>query len=198
MTDSRENINVLHTFMQSEVYASLDSVTRANLAKKRAELCGSYFLKIAAKLNRNKVQGCFAPHKAVMIIAIMELVESGHIADNVVCLDRELKDKFKEVWTRLVPAGSPFKCGYRNPFLYMDSEPFWNLSGHSDRAYITWESFFAFSHAESRQAIREFLQRTIADDTISPQYRNNHPSIDWMVAEDILGVIPFLYLFASV
>ena len=198
MTDLRENINILTTFMQSEVYASLDSVTKANLLEKKAELCGRYFLKMAANLNRNKVQGCYAPHKAVMIMAIMELVESGHITANVVCLDRELKDKFKEVWSRLVPAGSPFKCGYQNPFIYMDSEPFWNLTGRKDRAYITWESFYAFSHAASREAIREFLQGTIADDTISSQYRNSHPYIDWMVAEDILIVLPFVSLFTAI
>ena len=176
----------------------LDSITKANLVEKRAELCGHYFLKMAANLNRNKVQGCYAPHKAVMIITIMELVESGHITNNVVCLNQELKDKFKQVWTRLVPNGSPFKCGYRNPFLYMDSEPFWKLSSNHDKAYITKESWFAFSHSASRAVIKDYLEKSISDDTISSQYRTNHPNLDWMTAEDILGFIPFLSLFAAV
>lgn len=86
--------------MQTEVYASLDDMTKAALVRKKVELCYNYFLKIASNLNRNKYKGCYAPHKAVMIMAIMELVESRHITANVIHLDKKLKDKFKEVWQR--------------------------------------------------------------------------------------------------
>lgn len=118
------SINALTTFMQTEVYASLDDMTKVGLVRKKVELCGNYFLEIASNLNRNKFKGCYAPHKAVMVMAIMELVESGHITTNVIHLDKELKDKFKEVWQRVVPVGCPFKCEYRNP------SPIW-IANHS-------------------------------------------------------------------
>ena len=100
--------------MQTEVYASLDETTKAALVRKKVELCGRYFLEIASNLNRNKYKGCYAPHKAVMIMAVMELVKSGHITSNVILLDTELKGMFKEIWHRVVPVGSPFKCEYRH------------------------------------------------------------------------------------
>lgn len=89
MTELQSYINDLTTFMQTEVYASLDDMTKAALVRKKVELCGNYFLEIACNLNRNKYKGCYAPHKAVMIMAIMELVESGHITTNVIHLDKE-------------------------------------------------------------------------------------------------------------
>ena len=190
-------INDLTTFMQMEVYASLDDMTKAALVRKKVELCCNYFLEIASNLNRNKYKGCYAPHKAVMIMAIMELVESRHITANVIHLNKELKDKFKEVWQKVVPVGSPFKCEYRNPFTYMDSEPFWDLSTDKDKAFITWESLYAFSHEASRAAIKDYLLRSVKDDTISEQYNNDHPTINWMVAEDIMGIIPLIGLMIA-
>lgn len=198
MNELQSHINDLTTFMQTEVYASLNDETKAALVRKKVELCGNYFLEITCNLNRNKYKGCFAPHKAVMIMAIMELVESGHISSNVIHLDKELKDKFKEVWQKVVPVGSPFKCKYRNPFTYMDSEPFWELSADKDKAFITWEALYAFSHNESRLAIKDYLVRSIKDDTISKQYSNNHPTINWMVAEDIMGIIPLISFLVAV
>ena len=190
-------INDLTTFMQTEVYASLDDLTKAALVRKKVELCGNYFLEMASNLNRNKFKGCYAPHKVVMIMAIMELVESGQISSNAIHLDKELKDKFKEVWKKVVPEGSPFKCEYRNPFTYMDSEPFWDLSTDKDKAFITWEALYAFSHEASRAAIKDYLLRSVKDDTISEQYNNNHPTINWMVAEDIMGIIPLIGLMIA-
>lgn len=198
MNELQSHINDLTTFMQTEVYASLDEITKAALVRRKVELCGNYFLEIASNLNRNKFKRCFAPHKAVMIMAIMELVESGHISSNVIHLDRELKDKFKEVWQKVVPVGSPFKCKYRNPFTYMDSEPFWDLSTDRDKAFITWEAFYAFSHNGSRLAIKNYLIRSITEDTISEQYHNNHPTTNWMVAEDMLGIIPLISFLVAV
>ncbi len=192
MLNVQHHINDLPSFMRTEASASLDETIKSALVRKKVELCGNYFLEIAKNLNRNKYKGCYAPHKAVMIMAVMELVKSGHITSNVIFLDKGLKRMFKEIWQRVVPAGSPFKCEYRNPFKYMDSEPFWDLSIDKDKAFISWEAFYAFSHDESRSAIRDFLIRAIHEDTISEEYSNRHPDINWMVAEDMIALAPFL------
>ena len=198
MLNVQHHINDLTSFMRTEVYASLDDTTKSALVRKKVELCGNYFLGIARNLNRNKYRGCYAPHKAVMIMAVMELVKSGHITSNVILLDTELKGMFKEIWHRVVPAGSPFKCEYRNPFTYMDSEPFWDLSNDKDKAFISWEAFYAFSHDESLLAIRDFLIRSIHEDTISEEYRNRHPDINWMVAEDMIAFAPIIGLVIAI
>lgn len=191
-------MNDLTTFMQTDVYASLDTSTKAALVRKRGELCGNYFLEMAGNLNRNKFRGCYAPHKAVLIIAIMELVESGYITTNVIRLDKKLRAQFKEVWEKVVPMESPFKCECRTPFIYMGGEPFWELSDEKNVANITCEAFWAFSDQKARWAIKEYLLRSIREDTVSDQYRSEHPGINWMVAEDVLGIIPFVGLMIAV
>lgn len=188
----------LTSFMQTEVYASLNEATKAALVRKKVELCGQYFLEIASHLNRNKYRGCYAPHKAVMIMAVMELVKLGHITSNVVNLDKDLKGKFKDIWQIVVPSGSPFKCDYRNPFTYMDSEPFWDLSNDKDKAFISWEALYAFSHEESRLLIKDYLICSIHEDTISEDYRNSHSDIHWMVAEDMIALAPVLGILLAV
>lgn len=60
------------------------------------------------------------------------------------------------------------------------------------------KALYAFSHAKSRLAIKNLLIRSITEDTVSDQYRNEHPSINWMVAEDMLGIIPLVGLMIAV
>ena len=87
MQNIQHQINDLTAFMLAEVFAELDDAMKAVLERKKVELFGNYFLQIAGNLNRNKKKGCYAPHKAVMIMAVMELVKTGHITTNVVHLD---------------------------------------------------------------------------------------------------------------
>ena len=87
MQNIQHQINDLTAFMLTEVFAELDDAMKAVLERKKVELCGNYLLQIAGNLNRNKKKGCYAPHKAVMIMAVMELVKTGHITTNVVHLD---------------------------------------------------------------------------------------------------------------
>ncbi len=198
MQNIQAQINDLTSFMNTEVYVSLDEAVKAALVRKKVELCGIYFLEIASKLNRNKQNGCYAPHKAVMIMAVMDLVKSGNITSNVILLDKELKGKFKEIWHRVVPIGSPYKCEYHNPFTHLDSAPFWNLSCEKNKAIITSEALFAFSHEESRTAIRHFLIHSIRKDTISEEYAESHHGINWMVAEDMIAFAPVLGMLIAI
>ena len=80
----------------------------------------------------------------------------------------------------------------------MDSEPFWDLIDDKSVAYITCEAFWAFSDQKAQRAIKEYLLRSIREDTVSAQYSSEHPGINWMVAEEVLGIIPFVGLMIAV
>ena len=198
MQQVQTHINDLTSFMQTGVYASLDEATQTAIKRKKAELCGKYFLEMARNLNRNKQRGCYAPHKAVMILAVMELVKKGGVPHGTVCLDKPLKAAFKKMWEQYVPAGSPFRCEYHKPFTHMHNEPFWTLSADKDKALLSPEALYAFSHETSRRAIRDFLIGTIKEETISETYRPDHPHTDWMAAEEIIAFAPFLGLLMAI
>lgn len=87
----------------------------------------------------------------------------------------------------------PIQMRVSQSFTYMDSEPFWDLSTDKDKAFITWEALYA-----SRSAIKNYLIRSIKDDTISEQYSTDHPTINWMVAEDIMVIIPLISSIGAV
>ena len=192
MRQGQTHINDLTSFMQTGVYASLDEATQAAIERKKVELCGNYFLEMARNLTRNKQRGCYAPHKAVMILAVMELVRRGLITSNVIRLDKQLKAEFKQVWEQYVPPGSPFKCEYHKPFTHMHNEPFWTLSADKDKALLSPEALYAFSHEASRRAIRVFLTGTIKEVTIGEAYHLSHPTHIPLVAEDMLAFAPVL------
>lgn len=81
-----------------------------------------------ASITRNKnKKGQFAPHKPVLLLSIIDLVETGKISSEIVELSDQLCKKFKEVWDRHVPNAIQFNPDITKPFFHLSSEPFWQL-----------------------------------------------------------------------
>lgn len=87
-----------------------------------------------ARLHTARFKGKPAPHKAVLLIAVMRLVGRGVIRSAEVELTDELVAEFKSVWAEKLPASCPFSCSIGQPFFHMQHEPFWRLLEH-DEAY---------------------------------------------------------------
>lgn len=65
-----------------------------------------------------------APHKPVLLLAVLRGMDEGWITENRVELSPELAGAFKSVWQNLVTTGhSPLIA---QPFFYMRSEKFWH------------------------------------------------------------------------
>lgn len=65
-----------------------------------------------------------APHKPVLLLAVLRGMEEGWIAENRIELSPELAGAFKSIWQNLVTTGhSPLIA---QPFFYMRSEKFWH------------------------------------------------------------------------
>lgn len=71
-----------------------------------------------------------APHKLILILTIIELIENGHFIKNEFYIDPDFVAHFRENWTLLVDtAHSP---DFTQPFYYLQNEklvgePFWKL-----------------------------------------------------------------------
>lgn len=98
------------------------------------------------RMNRAVMKGYRAPHKPVLLLTIMELMEKGMIMDNHIVLNDTLCNEFKRLWKILVDCEQdmgvvmvaegleleltkkyPFKCNIANPYYHMQHEPFWIL-----------------------------------------------------------------------
>ena len=58
--------------------------------------------KLKRATHRNKVYGK-APHKVVLLLAVVEQIEAGNITDNKIYITADLVAAFQKIWLKLVP-----------------------------------------------------------------------------------------------
>ena len=106
----------------------------------------SFYIDAFHRLKRAIMKGMKAPHKPLLLLAVMKLIEEGVIVENRVELSKTLVEQFNVLWEKYVDDGNrhgsvmlcegleievlhkyPFKNSIENPFFYMQFEPFWEL-----------------------------------------------------------------------
>lgn len=85
------------------------------------------YIYLFQNLHVNKQKGMCAPHKAVMLISVIELIGEGVIYSNQIEFSEELEGRFKRNWQRYVGESDVFKPHAGTPFWHLRSEPFWTL-----------------------------------------------------------------------
>lgn len=89
------------------------------------------YLNQLKKLRRAKTERLgAAPHKPILLLAIMDGIEKGEIFSNRISITPELVLSFKDIWSRLVI--SNHTANFALPFFHMKSEPFWRLVSLND------------------------------------------------------------------
>jgi putative restriction endonuclease len=99
------------------------------------EKYNQYFL----KLNRgfNKGMG-YAPHKPILLLSVIQLIQSGIISSNRIFITPELVLAFKENWQKLVE--TPHTENFALPFFHLRSERFWRLITYNGIENLTTTS----------------------------------------------------------
>ena len=54
-----------------------------------------YYLDKFSNLHRNKLKGEIAPHKPIMLLSVMDLIEAGFITSNKIEFSEMLEERFK-------------------------------------------------------------------------------------------------------
>lgn len=75
-----------------------------------------------SNLGRYKSKGGNAPHKPALLLAVLDLVESGHLTGNLIPLDAALQAAYKARWSELVDSKRASNIQY--PFFFLASEGF--------------------------------------------------------------------------
>lgn len=68
-----------------------------------------------------------SPHKAVLLLAIIDMFESCTLTDNVIKYDDVLKSAFVKTWNKVLPNEATFHSEAYLPFWFMQSEGFWHI-----------------------------------------------------------------------
>jgi putative restriction endonuclease len=87
----------------------------------------TYYHESFAHLHTARLKGFMAPHKPLLLLSILDLVEQGHITTPRIYLDDALQRAFKVNTERYIGYSILFKPNIGQPFYHMQHEPFWQL-----------------------------------------------------------------------
>ncbi|OJU48057.1 MAG: hypothetical protein BGN96_05420 [Bacteroidales bacterium 45-6] len=85
------------------------------------------YISLFSSLHTNKQKGMPAPHKAMLLLAVIDLVEAGVIKANEIELSDRLEQCFKHNWDRYIGRSVIFAPKIGTPFFHLHSELFWKL-----------------------------------------------------------------------
>lgn len=87
----------------------------------------SYYSEAFGRLHTNVCRGHRAPHKALLLLSVIDLIERGVVSSPRIELSDSLIATFNRNSKRYFVNRSRFKPEIGKPFFHMQSEPFWRL-----------------------------------------------------------------------
>ncbi|MCR5381803.1 MAG: hypothetical protein K6G44_12540, partial [Lentisphaeria bacterium] len=84
-----------------------------------------HYCGVFQSLNRNRSLGTCAPHKVVLLLAMLELFEEGVYTHNCIAPTQELQQHFEGIWKSCIVSGH--HCNMAYPFYHLRQDGFWQL-----------------------------------------------------------------------
>lgn len=137
-----------------------------------------FYLNKIRNLNRNRNHGTSAPHKPLLILAAIDLIEQGKVLNNQILPNTEFVEAFLKYWN-LIRSDRP---RIFLPFYHLKSDGFWHLHAKSNGTIYAFRSmtqvaenvafasfdddlFALLLHPIEREAIRQtIIEIYFADD----------------------------------
>lgn len=84
------------------------------------------YISAFSNLKTNNKYARKSPHKAVLLLTVIEMFEKGLISENEIRYDDLLVETFQKVWNKVLPEETTFYANVHFPFWYLHSEGFWH------------------------------------------------------------------------
>ena len=85
------------------------------------------YIEAVKNLKTNNKWGRKSPHKAVLMLTVIELYEKNILMDNEIRYDETLKSTFLKIWNLVLPNEPLFHPDAYLPFWYLQSDNFWHI-----------------------------------------------------------------------
>lgn len=85
------------------------------------------YIEAFKNLKTNNKYSRKSPHKAILLLTVIELYETNALSDNVIYYDDKLKDAYQKVWDHILKNETLFHAEVYFPFWFMQSEDFWHI-----------------------------------------------------------------------
>jgi putative restriction endonuclease len=96
--------------------------------------------------------GVQAPHKAVLLLAVLQGIEMGEMRDNRIYITPELVARFKDLWHLLVH-DIRFTANFSLPFYHLKTSGFWQLHTYAGREILVSASHSIKSFAALKDSV---------------------------------------------
>lgn len=108
-------------------------------------------------LRANNKYGRKSPHKAVLLLTVIEMYEKNIITDNEIYYDDSLKSMFLKVLNKVLPNEPLFHSDAYLPFWYLQSDSFWHIipiRGQEDIISLMRDTNVKPSEAKLKDSVR--------------------------------------------
>ncbi|RJQ56511.1 MAG: hypothetical protein C4526_01690 [Nitrospiraceae bacterium] len=110
-----------------------------------------YYIEKFAHLRIDRSHGRPAPHKPILLLSIIDLIEQGIISTNEIVLTPEIVSTFLSYWNALYPDQKGIVA---LPFFHLKSDLFWHLVPNAGFE----KSFSLIRHIKSSYQIRDMIK----------------------------------------
>ena len=110
------------------------------------------FTRKLTKLKVDRTKGAPAPHKAVLLLSLIQSIECGDIQENKVYIVPELVARFKDNWHLLVK-NEKFNPNFSLPFFHLKNDGFWFLRTEPGKEILLTSSNSIRSFASLKSAV---------------------------------------------
>ena len=147
-----------------------------------------HYCGVFQSLNRNRSLGTRAPHKVVLLLAMIDLFEEGVYTRNSIAPTQELQQHFEGIWKSCIV--SRHHCNMAYPFYHLRQDGFWQLvpddsSANSSptlgqlrhegiHAQLNTDLFMLCQTSDGRQQLRNVLNHILEEDG-QKAYRSSCP-----------------------
>lgn len=115
------------------------------------------YIEAFKNLKTNNKYSRKSPHKAILLLSVIEMYETNVLSENMISYDDKLKSTFQKVWERVLKDEPLFHPELYLPFWYMQSEDFWHIvpnRGSEDILTLLRDSHVKPSEAKLKDCVR--------------------------------------------
>ena len=120
------------------------------------------YVEIFRNLSTGVQNGKKLPHKAVLLLSILTLIENGTITENKIHLDKSIANTFASTWENYLQNNKIPSVWI--PFWYMKSEPFWHFKALADENIL--QNLLCFAGHPSVGQMRSVIKYAYVDEQL--------------------------------
>ena len=120
------------------------------------------YVEIFRNLSTGVQNGKKLPHKAVLLLSILTLIENGTITENKIHLDKSIANTFASTWGNYLQNNKIPSVWI--PFWYMKSEPFWHFKALADENIL--QNLLCFTGHPSVGQMRSVIKYAYVDEQL--------------------------------